>query len=223
MIESVKKVILQSTDKYYNLMHISEGVLAAPVLISGGVFAAVGTVIGLRKIDQDNIMPVALLSSTFFVASLVHVPIGPGSVHLILNGLVGLILGWGCFPAILIALFLQAIFFQFGGLIVLGVNTTTMALPALCCHYLARRWLENPRTRPAAAFSAGLLSILFSALLTSLALGLSDMGFLATAKLLVIAHLPVMVIEGFITMFVVSFITKVQPEILHLQPVAIRS
>lgn len=204
-------------------MHISEGVLSAPVLISGGVTAAVGTIIGLRKIEWDNVMPTALLSSTFFVASLVHVPIGPGSVHLILNGLVGLILGWGCFPAILIALFLQAIFFQFGGLIVLGVNTTTMALPAVCCHYLTRRWLEEPKTRAGAAFAAGLLSILFSALLTSLALALSDMGFLTTAKVLVVAHVPVMIIEGFITMFVAGFIAKVQPEILHLQPVTVKS
>ena len=204
-------------------MHISEGVLSAPVLISGGVTAAIGTIIGLRRIDQDNIMPAALLSSAFFVASLVHVPLGPGSVHLILNGLVGLILGWGCFPAILIALFLQAIFFQFGGLIVLGVNTTTMALPGVCCPYLTRSWIENPRTRPAAAFAAGFLSILFAALLTSLALALSDMGFLSTAKVLVAAHVPIMVIEGFITMFVAGFIVKVQPEILHLQPVSVKS
>jgi len=30
-------------------MHISEGVLSGPVLISGGVLAAAGTVIGLKK------------------------------------------------------------------------------------------------------------------------------------------------------------------------------
>jgi cobalt/nickel transport system permease protein len=38
------------------------------------------------------------------VASLIHVPIGPSNAHLILNGLVGLLLGWGAFPAILVAL-----------------------------------------------------------------------------------------------------------------------
>jgi cobalt/nickel transport system permease protein len=98
-----------------------------------------------------------------------------------------------------------------------------MALPALCCHYLTRSGLKHPKTQPAAAFAAGLLSILFSGLLTALALSLSDKGFLVTAKAVVLAHLPIMVIEGFITMFVVGFITKVQPEILQLQPVAIRS
>jgi cobalt/nickel transport system permease protein len=197
-------------------MHISEGILSAPVLISGGIIAAAGTVIGLKKVDYEHIMPTALLSSAFFVASLVHVPLGPGSVHLLLNGLLGIILGWAAFPAILIALFLQAIFFQFGGLIVLGVNTVTMAVPALCCSCLARPWLNNTKTRPIAAFTAGSLAILLSSLLMALALALSDAGFLSTARVIIIANIPVMIIEGFITMFTVAFLARVQPEILHL-------
>jgi len=197
-------------------MHISEGILSAPILISGGVVAATGTMIGLKKVDYEQIMPTALLSSAFFVASLVHVPLGPGSIHLVLNGLLGIILGWAAFPAILIALFLQAIFFQFGGLVVLGVNTVTMAVPALCCYYLARPWLKNPKTRPVAAFGAGGLAIFLSSLLMALALTLSDSGFLATAKVIVVANVPIMIIEGFITMFTVAFLGRVQPEILHL-------
>lgn len=197
-------------------MHISEGILSAPVLISSGVIAATGTIIGLKKVDYEQIMPTALLSSAFFVASLVHVPLGPGSIHLVLNGLLGIILGWAAFPAILIALFLQAIFFQFGGLVVLGVNTVTMAVPALCCYYLARPWLKNPKTRPVAAFGAGGLAIFLSSLLMALALTLSDSGFLATAKVVVVANVPIMIIEGFITMFTVVFLGRVQPEILHL-------
>ena len=59
-----------------------------------------GTAVGLKKIDYDRMAQVGLMASTFFVASLVHVPIGPSSVHLILNGLVGLMLGWAAVPAI---------------------------------------------------------------------------------------------------------------------------
>lgn len=198
-------------------MHISEGILSAPVLIGGGAIAGAGAAIGLQQIDVEDIMPAALLSSAFFAASLVHVPLGPGSVHLLLSGLLGLILGWACFPAILTGLFLQTIFFQFGGLTVLGVNTATAALPALCCHYLARPWLKRPRIRPAAAFAAGALSILLTALLTAMALGLSDAGFAAAAKAIVIAHIPLMLIEGCITMFAVDFIAQVQPQILLLK------
>ena len=95
-------------------MHIAEGVLSAPVLLTGAVVAAGGTSIGLKKIDYDRIMTVALLAAAFFVASLVHIPIGPASGHLLLNGLMGVILGWGAFPAILVGLFLQALLFQFG-------------------------------------------------------------------------------------------------------------
>lgn len=198
-------------------MHISEGVLSAPVLIGSGVLAVGGTIIGLRRIEQENVMPAALLSAAFFVASLVHVPIGPASVHLVLTGLLGLVLGWGCFPAILVGLFLQAVFFQFGGLTVLGANTVTMATPAVVCHYLVRRWMEQPGTRMPAAFAAGFLAILFSALLTAAVLDFSDEGFAAAAKMLIIANMPIMVIEGCVTMFTVAFIAKVQPEILQVK------
>jgi cobalt/nickel transport system permease protein len=197
-------------------MHISEGILSAPVLVSGGLLAAGGTIIGLKKIDYEHIMPTALLSSAFFVAGLIHVPLGPGSVHLVLNGLLGVILGWAAFPAILVALFLQAIFFQFGGLVVLGVNTVTMAVPAVCCYYLARPWLRRPATRPLAAFAAGALAIFLSALLMALALALSDAGLADTARVVLAANIPVMVIEGFITMFTVGFLARVQPDILNL-------
>ena len=117
-------------------MHISEGILSGPVLISGVVLAAAGTAIGLKKLDYERIPRAAILSAAFFVASLIHVPIGPSSVHLILNGIIGLILGWGAFPVILVALVLQAVFFQFGGITTLGVNTMIMAFPAIICYYL---------------------------------------------------------------------------------------
>ncbi len=198
-------------------MHISEGILSAPVLISGGIITGAGTIIGLKKINYAEIMPTALLSSAFFVASLIHVPLGPGSVHLVLNGLLGIILGWAAFPAILIGLFLQAVFFQFGGLIVLGVNTVTMAVPALCCFYLTRPWIIHAKTRPLAAFTAGGMAVFLSALLMASALAVSDSGFISTAKIVLAANIPIMIIEGFITMFIVSFLAKVQPDILNLK------
>ncbi len=198
-------------------MHISEGVLSAPVLISGGALTAAGTAIGLKKIDYEKIMPVAILASVFFVASLIHVPIGPGSIHLVLSGLLGIILGWACFPAILVALLLQVIFFQFGGLMVLGVNTFNMAAPAVLCFYLFRPWLIKKKTRLIAGFATGALSILFSSLLMALSLALSDSGFLDTAKIILLANIPIMIIEGIITMFTVSFLTRVQPDILQLE------
>jgi cobalt/nickel transport system permease protein len=196
-------------------VHISEGVLSAPVLVSGGVLAAAGTAIGLKKIDYDQLARVGILSATFFVASLVHVPIGPSSVHLIMNGIVGLLLGWAAFPAILVALLLQAVFFQFGGITTLGVNTIIMALPAVVCYYLFTPLLHKDRKYLLlAGFGCGFCAVLFGGVIVGLALMFTEENFLKVAMLVVTAHIPVMIIEGIVTAFCVAFLKKVQPAML---------
>jgi cobalt/nickel transport system permease protein len=74
-------------------MHIVDGALSPAVAISGGILSAGGIALGLRQMTLEKIPAAGMLSATFFVASLVHVPIGPSSVHLIMNGLAGLVLG----------------------------------------------------------------------------------------------------------------------------------
>lgn len=199
-------------------MHISEGVLSGPVLASGAVLAIAGTGIGLKKIDYDRIVHVAILASSFFVASLIHVNIGPASAHLILNGIVGLMLGFAAFPAILTALLLQAIFFQYGGLTTLGVNVVVMATPAVLSHYLFLPLLGRSSTLTfIGGFLAGLFSILCSALLLGAALWFTDQNFFETSLTIIAAHIPVMIIEGIVTGFCVAFLLKVYPEILPVK------
>ncbi|QGY39285.1 cobalt transporter CbiM [Pseudodesulfovibrio cashew] len=194
-------------------MHISEGVLSGPVLLAGAALTVTGTAIGLKKIDYDRIMTVAILSAAFFVASLVHVPIGVSNAHLILNGLLGVILGWAAFPSILVGLVLQAVLFQYGGLTVLGVNCFNMAAPAVLCHFVFRPLLSRGTgSRFAAAFACGFCAMLFSALLTAGSLALSGDAFIGAAQALLAAHLPIMVVEGVITGFAYTFLARVKPE-----------
>ncbi|THB76083.1 MAG: cobalt transporter CbiM [Desulfobacteraceae bacterium] len=196
-------------------MHISEGVLSGPVMVSGFVLAAAGTALGLKKIDYDRIVHVAILASAFFIASLIHINIGPVSAHLILNGIVGLLLGWAAFPAILTALLLQSIFFQYGGLTALGVNVMIMAIPALLSYYIFGPFIgRSARMTFIASFLTGFMSILLSALLLGVALWITEENFFETCVAVVSAHVPVMIIEGVITGFCVSFLIKVHPEIL---------
>lgn len=202
-------------------MHISEGVLSTPVLAAGWALTIGGTWLGIKRLDHERIMTVAMLSAAFFVASLIHFPVGPTSVHLVLNGLLGIILGWTAFPAIMVGLLLQAVFFQFGGLTTLGINTFNMAAPAVLCYLVFRGFIvKGGGVRPVAAFFAGALPVALAAVLVSLCLVFTDEGFLATAGTLLLAHLPVMGIEGVVTVFIVSFLVKVQPEILNLQRAA---
>lgn len=200
-------------------MHISEGVLSPAVLIGGAALTAAGVAVGMKNLDQKEIPTMGILSAAFFVASLVHVPAGPASVHLVLNGLIGLILGWKAFPAILVALALQALLFQFGGITTLGVNTLNMALPAVICYYVFKKGLK-PGTGQYfsifSAFSAGFSSVLISAVMVGFSLYLTGEAFLPAAKLVVVAHFPVMIIEGILTAACIQFLKKVKPEILEV-------
>ncbi len=197
-------------------MHISEGVLSIPVLAGGWAVAATGLSLGLKKIEPERLPEVALLAAVFFVASLIHVPIGPVSAHLVLNGLIGLILGVAAFPAIFVALALQAVLFQFGGLVVLGVNASTMALPAVLCGVVLRPLLASGR-RPVVMLvggAAGFLGVLLSGCLTAASLALSGEAFVTTAQAVLLAHVPVMIVEGLLTAMTVGFLSQVQPALL---------
>ena len=208
-------------------MHIAEGVLSPAVLGTGAVLAAAGTALGLRKLEYDRLIGVGILSAAFFVGSLIHVPIGLASAHLVLNGLVGVLLGWAAFPSILVALLLQALLFQFGGITVLGVNTFTMGFSGVLAWYAyrgIRRVFPGTTGLRVAAFCGGMLGVALDAVLTALALAFTDEGFQTAAGLLLAAHAPIMLVEGVITMFAVSFIARVRPEMLRMaQPDASRS
>jgi cobalt/nickel transport system permease protein len=196
-------------------MHISEGVLSGPVLVAGAAVALAGTAAGLKKLELDRVAQAGMLSAAFFVASLIHVPVGPSSVHLILNGIVGLLLGWAAFPAILTALLLQAMMFQYGGITTMGVNTVIMALPAVVCYHLCGPFILKPsRIAVPAAFACGAGAVFLGAVLAGASLMFTEGSFLEVAGLVVTAHLPVMVIEGVVTVFCVAFLRKVKPEML---------
>lgn len=200
-------------------MHISEGICSPPVLAAGMALAAAGVVYGMKKIDTRDIPKVGVLSSAFFVASLIHMPIGPTSVHLVLGGLMGLLLGWAAFPAIMIALLLQGVLFQYGGLTSLGVNTVNMALPAVICYYLFRGMISSGDVRKAAiaGFACGFVSITLSIFAVALTLVLTHKAFLVTVEVVLAAHIPVMVIEGIVTAFALVFLKKVKPEIIEVK------
>ncbi len=196
-------------------MHISEGVLSGPVLASGAALAVVGTAVGLKKLDYDRIAQASVLSASFFVASLIHVPIGVTSAHLILNGIVGLLLGWAAFPVILVALLLQAMLFQFGGITTLGVNAIIMALPAVICHHAFGPLIRKRAiVADIGAFACGFFSVFLGAVIVALALMFTEENFWKIAGAVVLAHIPVMVIEGFVTTFCVRFLKKVHPQML---------
>ena len=85
-------------------MHIADGVLSGPVIAVASVAAIGGIGVGLRALAPERLPLVAVLSAAFFAASLIHINVGPSGIHLILNGLIGVLLGWAAFPAVLVGL-----------------------------------------------------------------------------------------------------------------------
>src|SRR4051794_5400358 len=117
-------------------VHITDGVLATPWWLGGFALAAVFFYLGSRRFEDEEIPRIALLTAAFFIASLIHVPVPPTSVHLIFNGLIGVLLGWRAWLAIPVGLFLQVLLIHHGGFTTIGVNTCVMAIPALLAYYL---------------------------------------------------------------------------------------
>ncbi len=194
-------------------MHIVDGALSNEVVIAGGIAAAAGLGLGLKSLTLEKVPAAGMLSATFFVASLVHVPVGPSSVHLIMNGLAGLVLGWAAFPALFVGLLLQAVFFGFGGLTVLGVNTVAIALPAVVVGMVCRAGVANPDSRLSALAGAvaGGGAIALTAVFVAFVLWASGNEFVPAAKLVVLAHVPVAVIEALVCAAAVVLVRRVNP------------
>jgi cobalt/nickel transport system permease protein len=211
-------------------MHIPDGILPTAVSLAGYATTAAATWHSIRKIEQrenpqEGIPKASLLTAAFFVASWIHIPVPPTSVHLVLNGLMGVVLGYYAFPAILIGLFFQAIMFQHGGLTTLGVNATVMGLPALLSYYLfqLRKAVgqDNRLWTGILAFVGGALGIGLSALITSAILVTTIPGNMgveaerAGIYALTLAHVPLMALEGAFTASVALFLQRVRPELLE--------
>ncbi|MBN2185418.1 MAG: cobalt transporter CbiM [Candidatus Krumholzibacteriota bacterium] len=198
-------------------MHITEGVAPVHLALAGAAIAAGGVAAGLRVMKDEQIPRAALMSSVIFISSLViRLPFGPSSVHPILNGLTGIILGWVSMPVFLVSLFLQALLFQFGGVTTLGINTVTMGLPAVVCFYLfngplrrSRSWRRSFLTGAAAGTVASLLSFV----LWSIALMLCGKQLMVIAALALGPHIAITIIEGLFTGFVVAFLSRVYPAV----------
>ena len=192
-------------------MHISEGVLSAPVLLAGWAVTAPAVAAILWRVKQSEIPRIACFSALFFVASFVHLPVGVSSMHLMLSGLVGAFLGSRAILAIFVALFLQGVFFGFGGLSVLGVNTAVIGFPAVLGGLFAAAAKAQElkvRTQKIYLFLAGFVPIVCSMLLLDLVLFISGREFFAIATLISLEGAILAVLEGIITLFALSFIAK---------------
>ena len=198
------------------MVHISDGVLPLEVLAAGFVLCGALLLLTLRDVKAEEIPRISLITAALFVASLVHFPVGPTSVHLVMNGLAGIILGKRAFVSVLVALTLQAIFFQHGGISVIGVNSLNMGVPALLAWMIfeRRQGLTSPRREIVFGAAAGAVAVLGAVLLLSAELLFLGEGFREIATLVLAAHMPIVLIEAAVLGTTAGYLVRVKPEML---------
>ncbi|NEP16077.1 MAG: cobalt transporter CbiM [Leptolyngbya sp. SIO4C1] len=212
-------------------MHIPDGFLPAPVCIAGYGATGLLTWYSLKRIQHQrdpsaDIPKASLLAAAFFVASSISIPVPPMTVHLVLNGLLGAILGYYAFPAILVGLLFQSVFIGHGGLSTLGVDAAMMGLPALVAYHLFQlrsllsqrlplSWRVAIAGFVATAVGLGLSVLIFVGLIvTTVPPGLDAATERTAVAGLALAHLPLLVIEGLFTATVMVFLQRVKPEMI---------
>lgn len=196
-------------------VHISDGVLTPAFLYAGFVVAGCLLLPSMYQVADDEVPRIALLTAAFFVASSIHVRVPPTSVHLLLNALVGIVLGRRAPLAVAVGLLLQAALLGHGGFSTLGVNAAVMTVPALLARPLFRALRRCFRRPGPAGFATGVLTVLLTALLNAVTLiagGTEDWTNLAAPVF--VAYGPLGLIEGLIVGTIVSYLARVKPELL---------
>lgn len=150
-----------------------------------------------------------LLASAAFVSSLVQLPVAGVSVHLGLFGLLGVLLGRRAFPVVFAALLFQALLFQHGGLLSLGINALNMGAGALAGWAV---WKAEGISEGARGFGAGFCGALLPALL--MAAEFSAAGYGRGFYFIAGLYAAVAAAEGLVTMAAVVFLRRTRPEIL---------
>ena len=205
-------------------MHLPDGFLSPPVWGAlDAVAAAVvgGCVLGLRgRLPEEAVPRMGMLGAFVFAAQMVNVPVAAGtSGHLLGGLLVASMLGPWAATLVLTAVFLiQALLFQDGGLLALGANIVNMGLCGTLGGYLLMRVLRRvlpAARRDVAVFVAAWSSVVLGAALASVELAASGTAPLGPSLVAMTAiHALIGLVEGAITVAVVRFVERVQPQVL---------
>jgi cobalt/nickel transport system permease protein len=223
-------------------MHMSDGLLNAPVSVAFLVIAAVGVGFALIKARadlDDRTAPMAGLVATFiFAVQMINFPILPGASGHLLGGalaaiLVGPYVGALCVTIVLVV---QALLFADGGLTAIGANVTNMALIGTATGFLVAVALRKLAERgkgglAAVAFVSAFVNTLLAATGFIVEYAIGGVGGVEIGKVALLMwgmHALIGVGEGLITAVTVTSVASIRPDLVHLlrgskKPLEVRS
>ncbi|MFR9775971.1 energy-coupling factor ABC transporter permease [Micromonospora sp. MS34] len=213
-------------------MHISNGIIDGPV---AAIFAALALAVltfcvlrGRRDLD-DRLAPMAGLVAAFiFAVQMLNFPIFTAGVsgHLLGGALAALLVGpWVGTLCVAVVLVVQALVFGDGGVAMLGLNITNMAIIGTAAAYLLIALLLRalPRTNAGlavTAFVAALVSVVVASqgfVLEYWLGGTTDLGgnLAGLAGTMAGFHVLIGIGEGLITATTVVTVAKVRPDLVY--------
>jgi len=221
-------------------MHIPDGYLSPQTYIPIYGIMVPFWGMALKKVKNvltSNYVPYIAMSSVFsFLIMLFNIPIPGGTTgHAVGAGLIAIILGpWVAVISISIVLVIQALLFGDGGITALAANCLNMAVIMPFTSYFIFKLINGTsksKTRiNISSFAAGYIGLLIAALATAFELGIQPIiakgedGLPLYAPYPLSIAIPVMalehlfifsVVEGLITMVVVSYFLKYEPESIY--------
>lgn len=205
-------------------MHMADALLSPAV--GGALWAVSGTAIALgsrrmkASLDHRQVPLMGVMGALVFATQMLNFAIpGTGSSGHFAGGLLlAILLGpQAAFLTIASVITVQCLFFADGGLLALGANIFNMG--GLAC-FVVYPLVYKPLARWNARWATVLAAVLalqlgaFSVVLETSASGIADLPFPAFLLAMLPIHLAIGLVEGLITLAVVEFITKLEPEML---------
>ena len=179
-----------------------------------------------EELDSKKTPLMGVMGAFLFAAQMINfsIPATGSSGHLGGGLLLAILLGpYAAFLTIASVLVVQALFFADGGLLALGCNIFNMGFwPAFIVYpFIYKKIIGSNPSQPRLAIAtmvsaiAGLQLGPFSVVLETVFSGISALPFSTFVLLMQPIHLAIGVVEGLVTVAVISFVYQARPEILQ--------
>jgi cobalt/nickel transport system permease protein len=215
----------------YLALHIPDGFLSLPVSLFTWIVSIGLIALALKQVQADykeRAVPLMGVCAAFiFAAQMINFPIPGGtSGHLLGGTLAGALLGpWAGTLVMLVVFIVQSVFFQDGGLTVLGANIFNMGLIGTFGGYYLYKMIRFAIGRNSwrgmliGVAVAAWVSVVVASVVTALQLALSGTVPLAVALAAMVSwHVLIGIGEALISVVAISFVWRSRPDLLYDPP-----
>ncbi len=214
-------------------MHIPDGLLSLPIILTLWIIAAAVIILGFFKMgkvfekeDSDRLIPyIGVLGAVIFAFQFVNYPVPGGtSGHLVGGTVIAVILGpWASVILILMILIIQSLFGD-GGITAIGPNTFNMGvIGGILGFYIVKLLIialnkTNLGKEIKTTIATGIgsyIAIVFAAFVCGIEIGLSgEIPIDISIAAMTFWHLIIGIGEGIISALIVLFIYKAKPDLI---------